>query len=162
MNIPWSENFRPGFGVNALTGEFMARNAFRPFKMVESSKPGKSRISVERLQWKGVKDLQDGFEMEVGGTVNVPCPIGANAKIASVLSQHKSTSTILVQYKVDANFAIDYIPDVRLKEGLDKLPDNDFRKQYGDYYIAGYQKAYSCRMIAVCKCVSRHITQTQG
>jgi len=161
IKIPWSETFRPGFGISALTGEFMARSALRPFRMVESSKPGKSRISVERLQWKGVKDLQDGLEMEVGGTVNVLCPIGANVKIASVLSQNKSTSTILVQYKVEANFTVDFIPEnVRLKKGLDKLSDAEFRNEYGDYYIAGYQKAYSCRMIVVCKINEETITES--
>ncbi|KAF7352322.1 FHA domain-containing protein [Mycena venus] len=161
IKIPWSETFRPGFGISALTGEFMARSALRPFKMAESSKPGKSRISVERLQWKGVTELLDGFEMEAGGTVNVLCPIGANVKIASVLSQNNSTSTILVQYKVEANFTADFVPEnVRLKDGLDKLSDIEFRNEYGDYYIAGYQKAYSCRMIVVCKINEETVTKS--
>ncbi|KAJ7265467.1 hypothetical protein B0H12DRAFT_200016 [Mycena haematopus] len=150
MKIPWSETFRVGFGISALSGEFMARRALRQFKMEETSKPGKSRISVERLEWKDVKNLQDGFEMEVGGTVNVLCPVGANVKIASVLTQNNSSSTILVQYKVEADFTADFIPEnVQLKKGLAKLSDAEFRNDYGDYYIAGYQKAYSCRMIVV-------------
>ncbi|KAJ7129164.1 hypothetical protein C8R44DRAFT_776063 [Mycena epipterygia] len=159
VKIPWSETFRLGFGVNALTGEFTARSALRPFKMVESSTPGKSRVSVERLQWKGVKDLRDEFEMEIGGTVNVLCPVGANAKIASVLSKNTSASTILVQYKVDSDFTPEFIPgNVRLKEGLENLPDN-FRDLYGDYYIAGCQRAYSCRMIVVCKVNEETVTE---
>jgi hypothetical protein len=126
--------------------------------MVESAKSGKSRITVERLQWKGVNELRDGFEVELGTTVNV-LPIGANAKIASVLSQNSSSSTILVQYKVESTFTAEFIPEnVRLKEGLEKLPDKEFREQFGDYYIVGCQRAYSCRMIVVCKCVHRQGT----
>ncbi|KAJ7629594.1 hypothetical protein B0H17DRAFT_545680 [Mycena rosella] len=139
----------------------MARSALRPFKMVESAKPGKSRISVERLQWKSVKNLRDEFEVELGATVNVLCPVGANAKIASVLSQHTSSSTILVQYKVDSDFTAEFIPEnVRLKEGLEKLPDKEFREQFGDYYIAGCQRAYSCRMIVVCKINEETVTES--
>ncbi|KAJ7044877.1 hypothetical protein C8F04DRAFT_1250124 [Mycena alexandri] len=159
--IPWLATFREGFGINALTGEFMAQRALQQFDMKETSKPGKSRISVERLQWSGVKNLQDGFEMEVGGTVNVLGPIGANAKFASVLSETTSTSTILVQYKVEADFSVDWIPEnVKLKGGLDKLSDNEFRAEYGDYFIAGYQKAYSCRMIVVCKINEEAVTKS--
>lgn len=136
----------------------MARSALRPFKMEESAKPRKSRTTTERLEWKGVKDLRDEFEMEAGVTVNMLCPLGANAKIASVLSKTNSTSTILIQHKVESDFEPDYIPeeDVQLKEGLEKLSDEEFRSAYGDYYIVGCQRAYSCRMIVVCKCVCFH------
>ncbi|KAJ7739867.1 hypothetical protein B0H16DRAFT_61047 [Mycena metata] len=159
--IPWVSTFREGFGINALTGEFMAQSALQDFDMKESSKPGNSQISVERLQWTGVKDLQDGFEIEAGGTVNVLGPIGANAKFASVLSQTTSTSTILIQYKVEADFSVDWIPkSVKLKPGLDKLTDKEFRAEYGDYFIAGYQKAYSCRMIVVCKINEEAVTKS--
>ncbi|KAF7352330.1 FHA domain-containing protein [Mycena venus] len=160
LKIPWSEDFRPGYGVNALTGEFTARSAFKDFKMVESSKLGESHTTVEHLKWQTVKELRDDFEISVGATVNVLCPqVGANAKIATLLSKNTSTSTILVEYRVDANFAVDYIPNVELQEGLDRLSDEEFRAKYGDYYIAGCQKGYSCRMIAECKINEGKVTE---
>ncbi|KAJ7167718.1 hypothetical protein C8R46DRAFT_1093899 [Mycena filopes] len=163
VKIPWSETYRRGFGINALTGEFIPRSALQDgaFKMNDSSVPGESTITTDRLEWRGVEDLQNGFEIEAGGTVNV-LPIGANAKFASILSKNTSKSTILVQYKVEAGFAPDYIPpeNVKLKAGLSKLSGDEFRAQFGDYYIAGYQKAYSCRMIVVCKINEDTVTKS--
>jgi hypothetical protein len=153
IKIPWSENFRLGFGVNALTGEFIPRTALRSgWKSRKSADPGKTQTVVKRLQWKEVEELQDDFEIKVGGTVNALCPVGANTKVASILTKDASKSTLLMQYKVYHDFEPEWIPDhVDLKEGLDKLSDKEFRGTYGDYYVAGCQKAYICRIIVVCK-----------
>ncbi|KAJ7054971.1 hypothetical protein C8F01DRAFT_467053 [Mycena amicta] len=163
IQIPWSKTFRPGFGVDALTGEFMARPALRYFKMSDASHPDKTRVSVRRLHWKDVVESRDEFEMSLGGTVNVPVAVGgASTKIASILSENATTSNMIIEYKVEADFLPDYVPrDVRLKAGLEKLSDADFREQFGDYYIAGVQKGYSCRMVVVCKVDEEGVTETR-
>ncbi|KAJ7044876.1 hypothetical protein C8F04DRAFT_1250123 [Mycena alexandri] len=167
VEIPWSEGFRPGYGVSALTGEFTAGSAFHDvnhINVVETSRPAKSHTTIEHLNWQTVKEFQDDFEISVGATVNVPCPlVGANAKIAKILSENTSTSKIVVQYKVEVTFSPEFISaDLKLEKGLDKLRDEDFRAQYGDYYIAGYQRGYSCRMIAVCQTNEKKVTESLG
>ncbi|THV03102.1 hypothetical protein K435DRAFT_962632 [Dendrothele bispora CBS 962.96] len=153
IEIPWSETFRLGFGVNALTGEFVPNSALRhDYKIGRWSNANTAQMVTKRLQWSELKELQDEFEMKAGGTVNVLCPAGANVKIASVLSENSSSSTLLIQCKVHADFEPQYLPvDVDLMEGLEKLTDEEFRDRYGDYYIAGWKKAYTCRMIVACR-----------
>jgi hypothetical protein len=110
------------------------------------------------LEWQTVKEFQDEFK--VGATVNVlSSPVGISTSVTKLLSKTASTSTILVQYKHEATLTLDsFPPDPSLQDGMEKLSDTQFKATYGDYYIAGYDKAYSCCMIVECKCVCRHIT----
>ncbi|KAF7302235.1 FHA domain-containing protein [Mycena indigotica] len=152
VQIPWTSVYRLGYGIDALTGEFMPHPALKSFTPPTASRPGKTRISVRRLHWKDVVEDRDEFEVSAGGTVNVPVPVGASAKIASQLSENANSSTMLIEYKVEADFAPEYLPsNIQLKAGLEKLSDAEFRARFGDYYIAGVQKGYSCRMVVVCK-----------
>ncbi|KAK7446310.1 hypothetical protein VKT23_014516 [Stygiomarasmius scandens] len=160
IEIPWSESFRLGCGVNALTGESIPDSALRPgYKLENRPTPGDSQMVIKRIQWNEVKDLQDEFEMEAGGTVNVLSPAGAHAKLASVLSENSFSGTMLIQCKVYADFERQLLPmDIKMAQGLEKLSSQEFRDRYGDYYIAGLQKAYMCRMIVVCRINEETVT----
>ncbi|KAJ7167716.1 hypothetical protein C8R46DRAFT_255617 [Mycena filopes] len=164
VRLPWVEGESMlGFGFDALTGEFKVNSVFNhPVNLVETSKTAQSEIVIEHLKWQQVKEFQDEFEISVGATVNVPFPrIGANAKIAKILSENTAVSRIIMQYTVNVSFSAEYISDadVQLKEELHNLDPLEFRARYGDYYIAGYQRGYSCRVIAVCQTTEKTVTE---
>ncbi|KAF5378905.1 hypothetical protein D9757_008708 [Collybiopsis confluens] len=154
VQIPWSDTFRLGFGVDALTGESMTRTALTSFTMPSYSPRHKqARTYVDTLHWKAIKSLEDQYEMEFGGTVNVaPASVSMSSRISSLLSKNASASTVLIQYRVIGEFEAEFIPaSVRLQEGLEKLKESEFREKYGDYYLAGRQRGYGCRMVIVCQ-----------
>ncbi|KAF7352331.1 FHA domain-containing protein [Mycena venus] len=143
VRIPWSEACHLGYGVNALTGEHTGTTVFS-----DNLKPT-------------VKDLQDDFEVGVGATVNVLSPpVGANANITNLLFETTSTSTVLVQYRHEALLTSDSVPhNPSVQKELEKLNSMEFRARYGDYYIAGYDKACSCSMIVECKTDKETVTE---
>lgn len=153
--IPWSDTFRLGYGVDALTGVSMTRTALTSFKMTGSPRRKQDRTYVDTLHWNGVKSLEDQYDMEIGGTINIaPATVSISTRIASLLAKTASSSTVLIQYNVLGEFEPEFIPStVALQCALGKLSDNDFREKYGDYYIAGRQRGYGCRMAIVCQCV---------
>ncbi|KAF7332626.1 F-box domain-containing protein [Mycena kentingensis (nom. inval.)] len=159
--IPWSTAFRLGYGIDALTGEFKSALALQDVKLRTTKQPQTTTISVQRLQWKDVVEVRDEFEVTAGATVNAPVSVGASSKIASVLAENATTSTMLIQYKEEGKFLPQYIDgDAQLKKGFEKIADDEFRAQYGDYYIVGMQREYSCRMIVVCKVDEGVVTET--
>ncbi|KAF8829952.1 hypothetical protein HHX47_DHR2000189 [Lentinula edodes] len=160
VKIPWSETFRLGFGVDALTGESMAGTAITSFKMSGSPRPKQVKTYVDTLHWNGIKSLQDQYDIEIGGTVNVaPASISMSTRISSLLSKNASASTVLIQYRVIGEFEPEFIPsNVALQNGLSDLSEDDFRDKYGDYYLAGRQRGYGCRMVIVCQVDDKSVT----
>ncbi|KAJ4490734.1 hypothetical protein J3R30DRAFT_129121 [Lentinula aciculospora] len=153
VKIPWSETFRLGFGVDALTGESMTRTAITPFKMSGSPRAKQAKTYVDTLHWNDIKSLQDQYDLEIGGTVNMaPVSLSMSTRISSLVSKNASASTVLIQYRVIGEFETEFIPsNVALQNGLGDLSEDDFREKYGDYYLAGRQRGYGCRMIIVCQ-----------
>ncbi|KAJ3817030.1 hypothetical protein F5880DRAFT_1605585 [Lentinula raphanica] len=153
IKVPWSETFRLGFGVDALTGESMTRTALTPFKVSGSPRPKQSKTYVNTLHWNDIKSLRDQYDMEIGGTINVaPTSVSMSTRISSFLSKNASASTVLIQYRVIGEFEPEFVPaDAGLQHGLPQLSEDEFRERYGDYYLAGRQRGYGCRMVIVCR-----------
>ncbi|KAJ7739885.1 hypothetical protein B0H16DRAFT_1568184 [Mycena metata] len=152
--IPWADSLRVGHGFDALAGVSKAGTVFQGFEIERSSQSKHMQIHVEHLTWQTVEEWRNKVEIGVGASVNLPSPqVGANAKIAQILAKHATTSTILVQCTIDATFPPEYILEdtIRLQPGPHTLSATDFRAKYGDYYVSGYQRGYSCRLIAICQ-----------
>ncbi|KIK62777.1 hypothetical protein GYMLUDRAFT_72518 [Collybiopsis luxurians FD-317 M1] len=162
VKIPWSDTFRLGFGVDALTGESMTCTALSTFRMPSHPpRPKEARVYVDTLHWNAIKSLKDQYDIEIGGTVNVaPASISMDSRISSLLSKNASLSTVLIQYQVNGEFEPEFIPaSVTLQEGMPGLTEAEFRERYGDYYLAGRQRGYGCRMVVVCQINDKSITK---
>ncbi|KAJ7620571.1 hypothetical protein DFH06DRAFT_67404 [Mycena polygramma] len=159
VRIPWSKDFHVGNGINALTGEYMATTAFRDDFKPRGWTTDTSATQTNHFEWQVEKDLHHDFE--VATTVNIPhVPGGLNAGITEQLSKASSASTIFVQHKHEVHLVPNSIPQIpSLLEGAENLTPEDFRNTYGDYYIAGYEKGYSCSMIFVCKTEEATVTE---
>ncbi|KAE9404711.1 hypothetical protein BT96DRAFT_403700 [Gymnopus androsaceus JB14] len=161
VKIPWSKTFRLGFGVDALTGEFTTRDALTPFKMTGSPRHNEGMTYIDTLHWNGIMSLEDQYDVEIGGTINIPpAAVSMNTRISSLLAKKSSVTTVLIQYRVIGEFEPEFIPsNVALKDGLAKLSDDVFRREYGDYYLAGLQRGYGVRMVIVCQIESKTVTE---
>ncbi|KAF7335353.1 FHA domain-containing protein [Mycena sanguinolenta] len=162
VRIPWSKACQLGHGLDALTGEHTATSVFKKeFKTITKWNI-RTETDFSHLQWQNVQDLRHDFEIGIGATVNVLShPIGgASTNITNMLSETISTSTILVQYKHEVQLTPDSFPhDLSVRAGVQQLDAAAFRARYGDYYIAGYEKACSCRMIVECKTNEELVTE---
>ncbi|KIK53474.1 hypothetical protein GYMLUDRAFT_937449 [Collybiopsis luxurians FD-317 M1] len=140
----------------------MTRTALSTFQMPSHPpRPKQARTYVDTLHWNAIKSLEDQYDIEIGGTVNVaPASISMSSRISSLLSKNASSSTVLIQYKVIGEFEPEFIPaTVTLQEGMPALTEAEFRERYGDYYLAGRQRGYGCRMVIVCQIDDKSITK---
>ncbi|KAK1220754.1 hypothetical protein PQX77_016468 [Marasmius sp. AFHP31] len=156
VQIPWVETFRLGYGVNALTGESTTRCALQRFApgAKHTRKISKTKTTIDVIHWNDLKNLTDGYEFEAGvgtGTINIGVDpaIEFRAKLASVLSKSSSARTVLVMYRSVGVFEMEFLPEnISIRK---EVMGNEFREQYGDYYVAGCQAGYSCRAVIVCQ-----------
>lgn len=96
------------------------------------------------------------MDARLAGTINIAnlelLGLDLHAKVSKFMSQNSSSSTVLVQYRLEGRFEEEILQEpIRFKHGCTDLPKEKFREKYGDYWIAGQQKGYSCTVIAVCK-----------
>ncbi|KAL0575371.1 hypothetical protein V5O48_006602 [Marasmius crinis-equi] len=168
VEIPWDKTFRVGYGVNALTGESTTRCALSPFKDLSSNpkrKIAETKTTLDVIHWKDLKNLTDGYELEGGigtGSFNVGLhpAVEFRAKLASVLSKSTSARTVLIQYRSAGEFEGEWLQDISIRPELVRGGMKEFREQYGDYYVAGYRRGYSCRAVIVCQVNEKGTSET--
>ncbi|KAL0954734.1 hypothetical protein HGRIS_003687 [Hohenbuehelia grisea] len=151
--IPWSKGFQVGDGIDALTGESMdSALEDESASLLSSLGPQAAEETAETyiLEWQRVHELRDEYEMEATASINVACPAGFGVRYTSTMQQNNSISNLIVQHCVKGRFDPELIARPKLKGSVRELPDHKFREKYGDYYIAGLEKGYSCRITVVC------------
>lgn len=151
LKIPWGDTFQLGGGIDAPSGEPRSSALAEVQLAVDSSYfiPHET-TGVDILQWQNLHTIREDIELEGGPTINAAPPVAVGAKIARFISNHSEVSYLTIQYRVDGSFGTEFLRDPRLKRHARNLDDEDFRQRYGDYYIAGYQRGYSCRIVVVC------------
>ncbi|KAL0568115.1 hypothetical protein V5O48_013875 [Marasmius crinis-equi] len=162
LQIPWDDTLghRLGFGVDAFTHRGIPVS---PFETLDSA--GRERkISSSNTVFEFI-DSHDtstfttsrGFEVSVGtGNVQIP-PITAEcgASVNDIVLRSSSQRLFLVHILCVGLFEAEYISaSTPIKKGL-----NPRTSGFGEYYIAGQQAGYYCRVIVVCQ--TKHQTLSE-
>ncbi|KAK7054033.1 FHA domain-containing protein [Favolaschia claudopus] len=164
LRIPWSEGSTRGYGLDAVTGVYTAATVFEnDYNFVEKWNR-KTNTKVSHLQWQTVIETQDDFDIGIGATVNVLShAVGANANITQMLSKTMSASTILVQSKHEVRLTLDsFPPDIPVRKEAQQQDEVAFAARYGHYYVAGYDKVYSCCMTVTCRNTKGNVNEAHA
>jgi len=91
----------------------------------------------------------------MSATINLGFPATLDAKLNYKDLNAFSSSSVMIEHRIDGEYAFEYILSGDLK--LTPAAQNDvedpdiFRKLHGDYFVCGYQRRYSFRAILNCK-----------
>jgi V8-like Glu-specific endopeptidase len=139
---PWITSYVLGNGVDAITGQPRA-SAVKPFDVVSSP----FRTEVDHRFVQSESDLKELMSATVKGSYNLE---GVEVSAGMSFLQEVAVSDLavtLVQWRKLEQVEFSLAP----RYELTVTPDPDFRKKYGDYFVAGYRGGaqlfvmYQCR-----------------
>ena len=141
--FPWPQNYRLGMGVDAITGQLRAP-AVAPFTVQD-------RPAIDQKYDKKVITSQSDLESLISGSINGSynlegIELSASASYLESISV-SDLSVTLVAYlnTLESEFAL--APSYRLAVSP---TTPDFRKKFGDYFVAGYLRGSSLYVIYEC------------
>jgi hypothetical protein len=150
--IPWNSNYRFGYGINAATGlpaaKLVAVADFTPPALTQDSVETSTDLNYIQTDEQYQKQIQVSASSKFsafGTTVDASASYGDNIKYS------ENEITVILKYHIGETEYRIFGPQggkYALTTGAKALtgqPD-DFRKQYGDYFIAGAK--YGAQYIA--------------
>ncbi|KAF5383895.1 hypothetical protein D9757_007384 [Collybiopsis confluens] len=150
-----------GQGVDALTGQALS-HALASFKE-PTPKDGStcSRLShvIEQFH-----QLNTDIEIGENVTVNIGTPSVSAIETAKIIkSETSSDKKFTIECRVVGQYEYDQLDlkDLQLNSEAQKTLDksiDDFRRKYGDYFVAGYRRRYRSYMVAVCETTEKSKT----
>lgn len=145
---PYQKNYELGLGVDALTGQIRA-SAVKAFQI--KRKPAKTPEFIYTLV-SSQSDLESLIEGSLSASYNLEgVKISASASFLNSISVSELSVTLVASISVEeSEYAL--APHYEMSV----VPDADFRKKYGDYFVAGHLSG--SHFFAVYQC---HFKNTQ-
>ncbi|GHO98063.1 hypothetical protein KSF_081110 [Reticulibacter mediterranei] len=150
--IQWGKGYGFGKGINAVTGG-LSGNALQPF----TPKPQTVKSSEEHYRFiQNESDLDREIEASASGKYNIAgAEVTASTEYLSTIKFSELSVTLIAKYK--SQYAgYDEGGNYQLTEQAKKLIGNpqEFRRVYGDYFIAGAQRGSLFIAVYVCQATS--------
>src|SRR6266700_2931251 len=150
--LQWGKGFDFGKGVNAITGG-LAGNALQPFT------PNPRQVKTSSEQYRLIQsesDLNREIEASASGKYNIEgVEVTASTKYVSSIKFSELAVTLIAEY--EAHYAgYDEGGNYQFTDEAKKLISNpgEFRRVYGDYFIAGAQRGSHFVAVYVCQASS--------
>ncbi|WP_339897926.1 hypothetical protein [uncultured Gilvimarinus sp.] len=149
-NLPWSDGFSIGTGINAVTGELMAGVA------IEKSNPTKSETKEarSRFQWiESESDLDQEIDVSANGRYNMDgVNLSASASYLNEVKFSDTSVTLIAHYEstytgYDESDQYELNADAKAQVGNPK----NFRERYGDYFVAGSRRGSRFTVVYRCE-----------
>lgn len=143
---PWQPQYRLGIGVDAVTGQLRA-TAVKPFKVTPSP-----TVHPE-FQYSFVQS-----ESDVQSLISASLKASYNLEGVTV-----SGSTSYLEELAVSELSVTLVAEVVVQQSQYSLaptyelavtPDPDFRRKYGDYFVAGYRAGSSMYVVYQCRFAS--------
>jgi hypothetical protein len=138
-DVPWSNTFQLGAGVDAVTG-VVAGTAVKPFspweRTVKSTRETVAAITDE-------KTLKREIETAVSGKYNIFTGVDVSGKLEYLNKLDASGNTTTVVAKYISDYDYDGADNYELTDQAKSTMQSDpkaFRKAYGDYFVAGAKR----------------------
>ncbi|KAK7024496.1 hypothetical protein VNI00_016248 [Paramarasmius palmivorus] len=160
IEVHWRERYRPGYGVDICTCKTTNTSAFQNDLPDIDNSPRKPR-RVEIVHSLFVVETGEAFAGGIGlsaslsttGVTAGHIPMETKAQLLSMTSTSASAKTFIVYCKAIAEYSPEYFPrgDIPWKEETQNQSYDDFRRHYGEYYIAGCKYTSSCEILISCQ-----------
>ncbi|KAK7018751.1 hypothetical protein VNI00_016237 [Paramarasmius palmivorus] len=157
LRWPWRESYRIGYGVDISTGDSTATCALTSFNTVSTKqRPKDVEFSQSIFIVEIGEQFQDGIGLQlVFGTTEITAgnlPMEVKIKIQSMISSTISGRMCFIHFKATAEYEPEYVSkDIGLEKSVQDLTYQEFREQYGDFYIAGFKLSASCEGFLLCQ-----------
>ncbi len=150
--LQWGKGFDFGKGVNAITGG-LAGNALQSF----TPNPRQVKTSSEQYRFiQSESDLNREIEASASGKYNIEgVEVTASTKYVSHIKFSELAVTLIAEY--ESHYAgYDEGGNYQFTDEAKKLISNpgEFRRVYGDYFIAGAQRGSHFVAVYVCQASS--------
>ncbi|MBZ5504037.1 MAG: hypothetical protein LAO78_01000 [Acidobacteriia bacterium] len=154
MKIPFIEGMVPGMGVEAVTGRLCS-----PAVMKFSLAAGTIRHDEESNYniFQSLEDFASSFETSAAGTFSLfGVDVSAKASYLKELKYQKNSlyieaTKVLTFHPLDRTaFVLPSVTDYVLSDEAKQMPEEKFRKKYGDYFVAGYISKATFRAMLSC------------
>ncbi|KAK7026053.1 hypothetical protein VNI00_015780 [Paramarasmius palmivorus] len=154
--IPWNKMLRPGYGIDAITWKPKDCALDSPPKYPNERTPTRKKTRYRVITKRDTQTLRDGFGLNAGASSQYIAPSAllaeSKVKFSQLLSNSASSETFLVQCELDGEYGVEYhLNDLKLANKALSLSTSEFREQYGDYFIAGYQKYFRFELFILCE-----------
>lgn len=150
--IQWGKGYDFGKGINAVTGG-LTGNALQPF----TPKPRTVKSSEEHYRFiQDESDLEREIEASASGKYNIAgAEMTASTEYLSNIKFSELSVTLIAEYK-SLYAGYDEGGNYQMTENAKKLISNpkEFRRAYGDYFIAGAQRGSLFIAVYVCQASS--------
>src|SRR5581483_8083457 len=156
--LPWADSFRPGNGVNAVTGGIRA-SALKTFEVP----PVSNRSSSEHYRFvQSENDLSQELELSASGKYNIE---GVNVTVSASYLKHLRFSEMFMSLVAQYESVFDQYDEARTYELTDEATNDlknpvQFREKYGDYFIAGHRRFSRFTAVYRCQASSAENMQT--
>lgn len=154
MKIPFIEGMVPGMGVEAVTGH-VCPPAVAKFSLTAGTIRHDEESTYNIFQ--SLEDFASSFETSAAGTFSLfGVDVSAKASYLKELKYQKNSlyieaTKVLTFHPVDRTaFVLPSVSDYALSEEAKQMPEEKFRKKYGDYFVAGYISKATFRAMLSC------------
>ena len=153
-NIPFIQGMVLGMGVEAVTGHLCSQ-AVMKFNLA----PGEIRHAEESTYkiFQSLEDFASSFETSAAATFSLfGVDVSAKASYLKELRYQKNSlyieaTKVLTFHPMDRTaFVLPSVTDYALSQEAKQMPDEKFRKKYGDYFVAGYIARATFRAMLSC------------
>jgi hypothetical protein len=146
VQVPWLDTFELGQGIDALTGAAKGR-ALEDIMWSPEAQPSDHKSSATSRIIHHLHELHHDVHAGTTATINISSPVALSASFDYLRSRSWSSSSSMIEYKVDGQYGIERPPLHTLEltpEARECLTDpKKFRERYGDYFVYGFQRGYS-------------------
>ena len=139
-----------GGGIDALSGKTTYR-ALEDIAPLQPTKDGhKCRTDSKVIH--RLHEQHSETRAHTNATINLGSPATIDAKFNYTHSKDFSSSTFMVEHRVEGHYAQQHVKNRDLKltpeaKSYALENPNAFRERYGDYFICGFQSFYNFRTI---------------
>ncbi|KAG9119812.1 hypothetical protein FRC07_004970 [Ceratobasidium sp. 392] len=150
ITIPWTEGLKLGDGFRQFERTVVSRAAVQPFSVKTTKSLGKE------IMFRSMTIVdQQSMRQQIGASLKVEAPVyGVPVRIeASFLNSaeyNDTTMTTFIEMTIKEKSAMYEKDPILTKEAADILAKgpNEFRKNFGEYFVAGYIAQSS--LVATC------------
>ena len=148
--MPWLSTFELGQGIDALTGASKGR-ALEDIIWSSDAHPSDHKSSATSRVIHHLHELYHDIHVGTAATINISSPVALSASFDYLRSRTLSSSSFMIEYKIDGQYGFERPPhnDLKLTPDAQQCLDDPetFRERYGDYFVYGFQRGYSFQAI---------------
>ncbi|KAH9970157.1 hypothetical protein BJV74DRAFT_867423 [Russula compacta] len=155
VKVPWLDTYVLGEGVDALDGDVK----LSPFEGIRSLQVGEAQSLQSRESSlkivNGQHEISKKCRFHAQGTINTHSPLILEASSSREIRRSDSETSFMIEHYISGEYPFEMLTtnELRLTNSARKLLEQSprkFRDQYGDYFIAGYQRQFMFSALIGC------------